>query len=95
MPAQKKYLSSPGQRWLKVSAAILGGYFVAVLLQIALGAHVQRQDVVIITSAYLSFFLWVLFMIIPFTFRNGWKAWGFYLIIISVCSVIIYFSDVS
>ena len=94
MPAQKKHLSPRGQRWLKVSAAIIGGYLVATFLQIALSAHVVRKDVLIITSAYLSFFLWVLFMIIPFLFRSGWKAWGFYLIIILVCSGIIYLGDV-
>ncbi|MEM9259428.1 MAG: hypothetical protein AAGA62_07255 [Bacteroidota bacterium] len=90
MPAQKKYLSSRGQRWLKVSCAILGGYFVAMLLQIAIGVHFENKAPVLMTSAYMSFFLWVLFMIIPFIFKNGWKAWATYLLIIVVCSVIIY-----
>ncbi|MEM9836956.1 MAG: hypothetical protein AAF828_10660 [Bacteroidota bacterium] len=90
MPAQKKYLSTRGQRWLKVSAAILGGYFVAMVLQVAVGVFIENKGPMLMTSAYLSFFLWVFFMIIPFTFRNGWKAWGFYLVIIGVCSGIIY-----
>ncbi|MEM1359266.1 MAG: hypothetical protein AAGF89_13745 [Bacteroidota bacterium] len=90
MPAKKKHLSSRGQRWLKVSCAILGGYFVAMLLQIAIGVHFENKAPVLMTSAYLSFFLWVLFMIIPFTFRSGWKAWGTYLAIIITCSGIIY-----
>lgn len=84
-------MSSPGQRWLKVSAAILGGYAVAMLLQMAVTVHFENKAPFLMTSAYLSFFLWVFFMIIPFTFRSGWKAWGLYLIIIAICSVIIYF----
>jgi len=90
MPAQRKHLSSPGQRWLKVSAAILGGYFVAMLLQIAVGVFIENKSPFLMTSAYLSFFLWVFFMIIPFLFRSGWKAWGLYLMIITVCSGVIY-----
>jgi len=90
MPAKTEYLSSRGQRWLKISAGILGGYFVAMLPQIAIGAHLENKAPLLITSAYLSFFLWVFFMIVPFLFRSGWKVWGVYLLIIASCSGIIY-----
>ena len=59
-------------------------------IQMAVGAHMENKSASLITSAYLSFFLWVGFMIIPFFFRSGLKIWGIYLAIIAVCSVIIY-----
>lgn len=90
MPAKKKYLSSQRQRWLKVTAAILGSFFVTMTLQMAIGAHMEDKSLMLITSAYLSFFMWVGFMILPFYFDSGFKIWALYLAIIAVCSGIIY-----
>lgn len=90
MPAQQKYLSSRRQRWYKVSAAILGGFMVAMALQLAVGAHLADKQALLITSTFLSFFLWVFFMIIPFFFEDGRKIWGIYLAVVAICGGIIY-----
>ncbi|MEM9886668.1 MAG: hypothetical protein AAF849_12320 [Bacteroidota bacterium] len=91
MPAKRQYLSSTGQRWLKVSAGILGGYSLAVALHLVLGVLIEDQSTVVITSAYTTFFLWVFLMIFAFAFKNGWKAWGVYLLAIAICGGLIYF----
>lgn len=93
MPANTKYLSSKGQRVLKVTAGIFGGFALAMAMQMAVGAVIENKGVLVITSAYFSFFLWVLFMILAFLFRNGWKAWAVYLLGILVCSAIIYWGQ--
>ncbi|MEM1321130.1 MAG: hypothetical protein AAGG75_12825 [Bacteroidota bacterium] len=90
MPAKQEYLSGRGQRALKVSAGILGGFLLAVAIHLVIGAAVEDKGVVVITSAYSTFFLWVLFMILAFLFKNGWKAWGTYLLGIAICAALIY-----
>ncbi|PXX98071.1 hypothetical protein DF185_17230 [Marinifilum breve] len=90
MPANPKYLSSKGQRVLKVSAAILGGYILATMAHLLLGVIVPNKGVVIITAAYSTFFFWILFMILAFLFKSGWKAWGVYLLASLLLAVIIY-----
>ncbi|MEM6698526.1 MAG: hypothetical protein AAF806_03470 [Bacteroidota bacterium] len=91
MPAKQQYLSSTGQRWLKVTAAILGGYALAVAIHLALGVVIEDQSTVVITSAYTTFFLWIFLMILAFSFKSGWKLWGVYLLAIALCSGVIYF----
>jgi hypothetical protein len=52
MPANLKYLSSKGQRWLKVTAAIIGGYAVTVTFHNAVGVFLTNyKGALIITSA--------------------------------------------
>lgn len=90
MPAKQEYLSSPGQRALKVSAGILGGFLLAIALHLVIGAFVENKGVLVITSAYSTFFFWILFMILAFLFKNGWRAWGAYLLGIGICAGIIF-----
>ncbi|MEM6398285.1 MAG: hypothetical protein AAF741_18180 [Bacteroidota bacterium] len=90
MPAKKKYLSSPGQRVLKITAGILGGYMLTSGIHLAIGAHLEEKGALIITSAYTSFFVWIGLMIAAFYFKNGWPAWGTYLLATAVCAGIIY-----
>jgi hypothetical protein len=90
MPANKKYLSSPGQRWLKISAAVVGGYIVTMVVHNAIGIHIENQSAVALTSAYSAFFMWTALMVLAFLSRNGWKIWGLYLAIIVVGAFIIY-----
>jgi hypothetical protein len=91
MPANTKYLSSPGQRWLKISAAIIGGYLVTMALHNAIGIFITPKSVIALTSAYSAFIVWVAFMILAFLFKNGWKVWGLYLLITIICGIIIFF----
>jgi hypothetical protein len=90
MPANPKYLSSPRQRALKISAGVLGGFILALALQLAIGAYLDNKGSMVITSAFLTFFLWVGLMAGAFLFRNGWHAWGIYLLGILACSGLIY-----
>ncbi|WP_019039288.1 hypothetical protein [Psychroflexus tropicus] len=90
MPANKKYLSSPGQRVLKISAGILGGYLLTMLFHNAIGIHLNYKGAIALTSAFSAFFMWVALMIFAFVSKNGWKIWGIYLALILVCGIIIY-----
>ncbi len=89
MPANKKHLSSTGQRWLKTTAAIIGGYIVTMIIHNAIGIFLQNKAVVALTSAYSAFFMWVALMIWAFMSRNGWKIWGIYIGITAICAVLI------
>jgi len=90
MPANKKYLSSPGQRWLKITAAIIGGYLVTMLFHNAIGVHLENKGPLALTTAFTAFIMWVGLMIAAFLSKNGWKIWGIYLSIITICGIIIY-----
>ncbi|WP_108868474.1 hypothetical protein [Aquimarina aquimarini] len=91
MPANPKYLSQNfWQRFAKISAGILGGYLIAAFIHIAL-AFWSDYKTVLITSIYSMYILWVTFMIIPFLFKNGWKIWALYSILITILGVLIHF----
>tara|TARA_R100001369_G_scaffold91389_1_gene132564 strand:+ start:702 stop:1004 length:303 start_codon:yes stop_codon:yes gene_type:complete len=92
MPANKKYLTtSSWQRFAKISAGIVGGYIISALLHIALAYWLPNPEIVLITSVYTLYILWVAIIIISFLTKNGWKLWALYLAIIIVLSVLIYF----
>ena len=81
MPANSKYLTaSRWQRFAKISAGILGGYFVSMSVHMALAAWFNHVNV-IITATYTGFILWVVMMALAFLSRNGWRAWMLYLAI--------------
>ena len=90
MPANKKYLSSPGQRWLKITAAIIGGYLVTMLFHNAIGILLTNKGALALTSAFSAFFMWAGLMVLAFLSKNGWKVWGLFLLIIAICAIIIY-----
>ena len=90
MPANKKYLSSPGQRVLKISAGVLGGLMVTILFHNAIASLLINKGWLIITSAYSSFLLWVLLLILAFMAKNGWKVWSGYLSLIIIFGIIIF-----
>ncbi|QWX84642.1 hypothetical protein H0I23_03070 [Cellulophaga sp. HaHaR_3_176] len=89
MPANKKYLSSPKQQFLKVTAAFLGGYLVAITFHLAL-AYLFNPINVIISSSFTVFIVWVALMVIAFIAKSGWRIWGIYLILSFIFSIIIY-----
>lgn len=81
MPAQTRYLSSRGQRALKITAAILGGYLVSASFHLMLGALPFGREVVVVLSGISFFMVWTGLMVMGFLVRNGWKLWGIYLVL--------------
>jgi len=90
MPANPKYLTqSKWQRFAKITAAILGGYFVSVTFHLALASWLNRADV-LMTMAFSGFILWVALMVVAFLAKSGWKIWGIYILLTLVFSLFIY-----
>lgn len=80
MPANKKYLSSPLQRFAKISAGLVGGYFITVSLHMFL---MQWWDAAgaLLTMQFEGFILWTVLLIFAFLSKNGWKIWAAYLLL--------------
>ncbi|WP_434037517.1 hypothetical protein [Formosa sp. 4Alg 33] len=80
MPANKKHLSSPLQRVIKITAGFIGGYLVTEVFHMFL---VVWWDVpnALITVRFAGFILWTALFIISFLAKNGLKIWGIYLLI--------------
>ena len=94
MPANPKHLtSSPWQQFAKISSGILGGYIVTALCHMSLALWLPNSREVLITSIYTHFIIWCVLLIGPFLFKNGWKAWGLYLLISIVLYVIYYYGN--
>ena len=90
MPANPKYLTqSKWQRFAKISAAILGGYFVSTTFHLALASWFNHVNV-LITMVFTGFIVWVALMVVAFLAKNGWKIWGIYLLLTLVFSLLIY-----
>ena len=90
MPANPKYLTqSKWQRFAKITAAILGGYFVSVTFHLALASWFNRVNV-LMTMAFTGFILWVALMVIAFLAKSGWKIWGIFILLTLVFSLFIY-----
>ena len=91
MPAHPKYLNPNfWSRFSKISAAILGGFLVTILLHLAIASWFDHVTV-IITSTYSVFILWPILMILTFLAKNGWKVWAIYLLIAVLLLIIIYY----
>lgn len=85
MPANTKHLtSSPWQQFAKISAGILGGYLISALLHMCLSLWLPHPKDVLITSILTLFIVWCALLIVPFLFKNGWKAWLLYIVIIAI-----------
>ncbi len=90
MPANPKYLTqSKWQRFAKITAAILGGYFVSVTFHLALASWLNRANV-LMTMAFSGFILWVALMVVAFLVKSGWKIWGIYILLTLAFSLLIY-----
>lgn len=90
MPANSKYLNPAFlPRFSKITAAILGGYFVSVTFHLALASWFSRADV-LITMAFSGFILWVALMVIAFLAKSGWKIWGIYILLTLLFCLFIY-----
>jgi len=77
MPANKKYLSSPFQRFLKITAGFIGGYMVMLSFHLLMTYIFDKQNVVI-TAGLTGYILWAILLLIAFLAKNGWKIWGIY-----------------
>ncbi|PUV23368.1 MULTISPECIES: hypothetical protein [Sphingobacterium] len=86
MPANKKYLSSPFQRFLKITAGFIGGYIVMLSFHVLLTAIFEKKDVVM-TAGITGYLLWAVLMLLAFLSKSGWKIWGIYLLLASVFSL--------
>lgn len=80
MPANTKYLSSPFQKFLKLTAGLIGGYLVTTSLHLFLGLWLAPQSF-LVTMAFSSFIIWASLFVVAFLAKNGWKIWGVYLLI--------------
>ena len=90
MPANPKYLNPAfWPRFTKITAAILGGYFVSVTFHLAIAAWFNRADV-LMTMAFTGFILWVVLMVLAFLAKSGLKIWGLYILLTLLFSLIIY-----
>ena len=90
MPAKQEYLSTKGQRALKITAGLLGGYFFAIAFHMVLSVLLPDRTGVILTGAFSVFILWVGLMIIAFFAENGWKIWKVYIFCTACCGLIVY-----
>jgi hypothetical protein len=86
MPANKKYLSTPFQRFLKITAGFIGGYIVMLSFHVLLAAIFEKKDIVI-TAGFTGYLLWAVLMLFAFLAKNGWKIWGIYLLLAAVFSL--------
>ncbi|WP_398454607.1 hypothetical protein AB3466_22390 [Sphingobacterium thalpophilum] len=83
MPANKKYLSTPFQRFLKITAGFIGGYIVMLSFHVLLTTFFEKKDVVI-TAGFTGYLLWAMLLLFAFLSKNGWKIWGIYLLLAAV-----------
>jgi len=84
MPANKKYLSSPWQRFLKITAGFIGGYFVMLSLHLLL-TYVFDPKKVVVTAFITGYILWAVLLLVAFLSKSGGKIWGIYLVISVIC----------
>ncbi|MGB1041912.1 MAG: hypothetical protein ACPGU6_00830 [Tenacibaculum sp.] len=94
MPANPKHLTkSSWQQFAKITAGIIGGYIVSALFHMCLALWLPNPKEVLITSIYTLYIVWCVLLIIPFLFKNGWKAWGLYLLISCILFIGYYFGN--
>lgn len=91
MPANPKYLSPSGERLLKVSAGILGGYLLTVAAFGVVASFGHRSEV-LFTLQYVGFLVWALLLMAALLARKGWRIWLLYLGLTLLCMAIIYFN---
>ncbi|WP_299839471.1 hypothetical protein [uncultured Tenacibaculum sp.] len=89
MPANRKYLTvSPWHKASKLIAGILGGYCISALLHMIIALVFPFHKEILITSIFTMFIVWGALLIIPFLFKNGFKALLIYVVIIVILFVV-------
>lgn len=92
MPANKKYFSSPLQRFAKISAGMIGGYLLTVSFFLMISIWLDRQGV-FFTLVFAGFLVWVGLLILAFLAKNGWKIWLAYLGLSGLFFLVFYFGS--
>ncbi|MEL4307753.1 hypothetical protein [Joostella sp. CR20] len=92
MPANKKHLSSPLQRFLKITAGFIGGFVITEALHMVLAIYFDTASM-IFTVRYMGFIVWAALMIVAFLAKSGWKIWGIYFAISVVLGLIVFFNN--
>ncbi|WP_294185150.1 hypothetical protein [uncultured Sphingobacterium sp.] len=90
MPANKKYLSTPFQRFLKITAGFVGGYIVMLSFHV-LVTHIFEKKDVVATACLTGYLLWAILLLLAFLAKNGWKIWGIYLLLAAIFSLPYFF----
>ncbi len=90
MPANPKYLSTPGQRVLKITAGILGGYAVSATFHLMMAGFSPIHEYAILLASFSFFLMWGVLIMTTFLARNGWKIWGIYLLLTLLFSLVTY-----
>ncbi|WP_256959309.1 hypothetical protein [Sphingobacterium sp. JB170] len=83
-------MSTPGQRLLKISAGLIGGYLLSTALHLAMALVPSIGINLLVSGTFSGFLLWVVLMIIAFWVRNGWVVWGIYLLLTLIFGLIAY-----
>ncbi len=92
MPANKKHLTNPIQRLAKISAGFIGGYLVTMSFFFMISLWLDRAATMV-TMVYGGFILWTALLVGAFLFKNGWLAWGLYLVLTLVFASLFYWSS--
>ncbi|WP_313156397.1 hypothetical protein [Sphingobacterium multivorum] len=90
MPANKKYLSTPFQRFLKITAGFIGGYVVMLSFHV-LVTHIFEKKDVVATACFTGYLLWAVLLLLAFLAKSGWKIWGIYLVLAVLFSLPYFF----
>jgi len=90
MPANQKYLSSPLQRFLKISAGLIGGYLLATSFHLALARIPFIGLNLLFSGAFSGFICWVGLMVLAFMAKNGWWVWAIYLVLSFIFAAVAY-----
>lgn len=92
MPANPKYLTkSPWQQFAKLISGIIGGYIISALFHMCLALWMPNHKEVLITTIYTHFILWVVLLMLPYLFKNGWKILGLYVVVIILLYIAFHF----
>ncbi len=79
MPANSKYLTTKGQRAVKIITGIIGGYLVSASFHLFMALLPATRDAVIILSSFSFFIAWAVLLLLVFLARNAWNALWLYL----------------
>ncbi len=85
MPANKKYLSNPWQRFIKITAGIFAGYGLMLSFHLMLTVLIPKKYIVV-SAGISGYLIWAVLLLIALLSVKGWKIW----IIYSVLSLIFY-----
>lgn len=81
MPANSKYLTTRGQRAIKITTGLIGGYLVSATFHLLMASFPVTRDIVIILSSFSFFIVWAGLLLLVFLAKNAWNALLLYLVL--------------